>query len=119
MLSDAELAAIRARLESAAPGPWGWWDMGDSSGGWDGADLVRHSGPGPLSSNRSWGMSREDHALDPDQTVLYFPEHTTVPGAEDATFIAHSRADIEGLLATVEALKAQIASVRAAIAPQP
>lgn len=93
------LAAIQGRLNRATPGPWGWWDVGDSSAGWDGPDMDEHCHGGMPS--RWWGMSHEDHALGGSPQVLEFREGNPLPTPEDAAFLAHAWGDISWLLSEV------------------
>lgn len=107
----------------ASPGPWGWWEYTDSSGGWVGPDLVNVFGGdancGIEGDRYTWGLSREEYQFDSGESILildgnggcgpfgpnsggfapYGPSGLT---AANATFIAYSRSDIESLLAMID-----------------
>jgi hypothetical protein len=116
-LSEAELSAIESRAATASPAPWGWWEIKDSSAGWQGPDLVSWCGGGELPTNRIWGLSHPDNDLGMGPQVLEFPEGAPLPSAEDATFIAHAREDVPRLAGEIRRLRTQLEAVRAAIGP--
>lgn len=82
-MTDDELAAIKARVEAATPGPWKWelspanYDIGYMKGG-DGSNMCLFPAIKKIRNGRLIMM-------------------------ETADFIAHSRTDIPALLAHVEA----------------
>lgn len=87
-LTNAELAAIRARAEAATPGPWRWWI-----------------------SNSFRRLSSDATGKDGDVlsgTVQRSDGHPDIAGSDvDKDFIAHARADVPALLAEVERLNDQ------------
>ena len=102
-LSAERLQAIRERLSHASPGPWGWWDLSDGGGGWDGPDLsAMQMGPNEqMVGYRTWGLSREDDMFDRDSAVLCLDEDSSLMRCGDATFIAYAREDMELLLSEI------------------
>jgi len=76
-MADAELEAIKARVEAATPGPWD-----ASAPDEDGESIV--GAPGEW-----WDW-----------------DHTTCEHYDDAVFIAHARTDVPALVAEVERLRA-------------
>lgn len=89
-LTDEQLAAIRARADVAAPGPWTW----------RGGNLVTLN-----DTARSISMGRCVLAIDGEATSINdLVEWEYVREAEDAEFIAASREDIPALLAHIDTL---------------
>ena len=103
MTAADRLAQIRARVEAATPGPWGWARVNHWSEWTDrslaGVDL--HPG----------GVQR------PHEVLRATPGNP--PGPADAAFIAHARADIPALLAAVEAVLALHAPREQAVLSDP
>ena len=100
-LTRAALDAIRERAEAATEGPWNSHDFG-YAGEEEPSSIVVHVG-------------RFDHSdlrtHDTETAVAWMPrwegqEH------DNATFIAHARADVPDLLAEVERLRAGIEALR-------
>ena len=88
-LTDAELAAIRARVDAASPAPWESFIEGRDHLAGD--DFIRIGG-----LDLAWH----------DMNVL----HDTHPAPpHDLDFIAHARQDIPRLLAEVERLRRKLA----------
>lgn len=93
-MRESELAAIEARAQAAAPGPWAWArDYGMSDG--------RHwclEQPGNREYTASWAlvlMSTQPTGIDEQP----FDQHP------DLQFVAHARADIPALVAEVRRLR--------------
>lgn len=90
-LTDEQLAAIRERADAATPGPWAT------------ALEVDHDG-------QYWVVTP------PDGSVLFSVCKVGHKGElkteEDAEFIAHARQDIPALLAHIDALTAELATLR-------
>ncbi len=74
-MTDAELAAIKARCEAATPGPWQPWC-------------------------RDYHFIRPANPYTADPILLL-----TGPNKADSVFAAHARKDVPALLAEVERLK--------------
>jgi len=83
-LTDVELAAIRARIEAASPGPWEWWTSNS---------FRRLSGPDGKDGGVLHAVVLRDGV--PDVEV----------SEEDAALLAHARTDLPRLLGEVERLR--------------
>jgi len=96
-----ELAAIERRAEAATPGPW--------------SAANEHANFGPEVS-AAWCVSRvgEPSAKRPDGWMYDIAEVycDDRDHSADAAFIAHARADVPALIATVRALRAEVATLR-------
>lgn len=93
--SPAEIEACRQRAEKATPGPWrkkhaSGWNVERENGG---STFV---GIGEVTGNEVIALAVASYPGDDDLL-------------SDAAFIAHARADIPALLATIDALQATIA----------
>lgn len=91
-MTPEQLAAIRARLDAATPGPWIAEYSGDQ-----GNCVIPHDA---LSTREAVCVTRLYHA------------------AADAEFIAHARTDLETLLAEVEHLTQMIRDIDEAAQPK-
>ena len=106
-LTEAELSAIEARATAASDGPWGWWEIGESGGGWVGSDVTR-SCAGLMPAYKAWGLSQKQDAFGCGPQVMEFRPGSFLPIPEDAEFIAHARMDIPRLVAEVRRLRRQL-----------
>ena len=84
-MTDAELAAIRKRVQKATPGPWRCWN----AWGRQPDDLMNVERIGPKEGDGIWGV--------PD----------IVGYADTLQFIAHAHEDVPALLAEVHRLTAE------------
>jgi len=89
--TDDELQQIRARAEAATPGPWEVFHIEEE----DRRATIRRPIVGMAKDAKGW--------WDIDSSILSEP---------DARFIAHARVDIPALLAEVERLRTENASLR-------
>lgn len=126
-----DLDAIKARCEAATPGPWYWGGNVTIPGGIDLRAKV--SGIPIVMQFRRWGLQGAEpcfwkrideglkdagwwpaqHQRARDIAVRERPYRGDIVRLEnaDAEFIAHSRADVEALVAEVERLRAENASL--------
>jgi hypothetical protein len=96
-----QLAAMKARLEAATPGPW-------FKGGWSGQCHMRHmhaSNDGPChyeyTKNSYPGHVSSGDESDPNEHVITTEEYGQMSD-DDAEFIAHAPTDIRRLIAMLE-----------------
>lgn len=98
-MTQADLDAIRARAEEAAPEPWEWKQCYQLHDGWENTIHWAITDPASEAEGRV-----TNHLL-----VLWhhWPDSlgTPVPDDPDLQFIARARADIPALLAEIEALR--------------
>ncbi len=87
-LSQERLDAIRARAETATPGPWQAWRLGETI-------AYQVEGPRRLCEYDS-------------RSAVFFNGLTR----NDAMFIAHARQDISDLLAEIERLQSLLRSMK-------
>lgn len=117
----ARIAEIRARLEAATPGPWGYnsysgvFGPPDLCAADDGPDYPESPRPTPGSpEDRGW-VAQRSAAYEADPRVCKVPAlyGDTAIGrhAADAEFIAHAREDVPYLLARLDALAAEASDV--------
>lgn len=125
-----DLDAIRQRAAAATRGPWAWdgWHSSQSI-----ALVTQHSGMIYVMSFKRWGMQNAQpvfntgkmlvpaselpiFAVAPDATSVDDPRvyRSTLSGIRhpDATFIAHSRQDVDDLLAYIDELEAKITDLK-------
>jgi hypothetical protein len=101
VLSPEELKEIRERAEKATPGPWEYRPNRFDDWGW-----VR--GPD------GWPVANAKAGADCDEDVLATHRIAgTDPYQHNGDFITSARVDIPRLLATVEALQAELAQTKA------
>jgi ElaB/YqjD/DUF883 family membrane-anchored ribosome-binding protein len=115
-LSCDRLAEIRDRVHNATPGPWGVGNRTEI------ALDAKQDGPGCFSYTVKLATVIEDDDRQDDVYYLnYYLNPTTQPrtvasAEDDALFIAHTRQDVEDLLAEVDRLKAELAEMESAAA---
>lgn len=104
-MSDDRIAAIRARLEAATPGPWWWCPVGEQRAPAE-TDEDHVYGAwwlfGPLRRERKNGIPRPQTVLEAHYDAWQTYDTPRVSQA-DADFIAHAPDDIAFLLAEVTA----------------
>ncbi len=108
-MTDDELAAIRARVEEATPGPWKWY----------------HPAEFPTDIRLGWGgrppkggyLFRLTCSHDPELSGGAGGAHAP-PSEADAAFIAAARTDVPALLAEVERLRTLAQGLAARVAAQ-
>lgn len=100
-LRDEELAAIRARADAATRGPWEWQSA------WNGQFF--------------WLSGAEDRsvlaAVLDDGSAGGEYEQTIAPDSADGLFVAHARADVPRLLAEIDRLRRENATLQATFSP--
>lgn len=131
---DIDLEAIRARAESATPGPW-WW-AGERS-----TQRISINARSPIGACEvltfwRWGMQNAKPVFSDNAKCLLLPDtedrliyqvcpdatshedprvyRQTISGVRhpDAEFMVHSRQDVDDLLAHIDALEAQLQELR-------
>ena len=102
-LSPKRITEIRERADSATPGPWG---VGNTT---EIALDVEQTSPGCFSYTVKLASVVEDDDRQDDVYYLKGADQPRVVASaeDDALFIAHSRQDVEELLAEVDRLKAE------------
>lgn len=102
-MSESRLTEIRERADNATPGPWG---VGN---GTEIALDVQQTSRGCYSSSVHLASVTEDYEREDD--AAYSKRTDYASPEDDALFIAHSRQDVEDLLAEVERLNAYVNTI--------
>lgn len=114
---EQRVAEIRARLEAATPGPWGYnsysgvFGPPELCGADDGPDYPESPRPTPGSSEDRLWVAQRSAAYEADPRICKVPAlyGDTAIGRHkaDAEFISHAREDVPWLLARLAALAAE------------
>lgn len=101
-----DVAAIRARVEAATPGPWTWEPVGEMDNGWC-LGVVWDADDQPLTGRILPGSGEVIDSVCENVGASHF---------HDAEFIAYARTDVPALLAELDRLTTALAAERARVA---